>query len=98
MLFANPQLLGSLILPVTHLPLNESEGKAQTVKSARIWSIARLLGLEQVSLSEIICCSLMACWAQVSAQSGCESLSEREHGFLEFCTIALQSTLVVYLA
>lgn len=31
-----PQLLGSLASPVTQPPLNESDGNAQTVKSARI--------------------------------------------------------------
>ena len=35
---------------------------------------------------------------QDSAQSGGESALESAHGFIEFCTIALQITLVVYRA
>lgn len=35
---------------------------------------------------------------QVSAHNGVDAALEREQGVMEFCTIALHITLVVYLA
>lgn len=43
-LVEKPQSLGSFSAPVTHLALSESLGKAQVVKSARIWSMKFWLG------------------------------------------------------
>lgn len=42
-----PQSFGSFSAPVTHLALRESLGKAQVVKSARIWSMKFCLGRPQ---------------------------------------------------
>ncbi|KAL8691154.1 MAG: hypothetical protein Q9218_003551 [Villophora microphyllina] len=42
-----PQLLGSFSSPLTHRVLSESLGKAQLVKSARIWSKKFGLGRPQ---------------------------------------------------
>ena len=55
-----PQLLGSFITPLMHDPDSESAGRAQTVKSARIWAIALLPVAPQRSVVEAICSSLVA--------------------------------------
>jgi hypothetical protein len=46
-LLLKPQLFGSFWTPWMQLPLNESFGNAQVVKSARIWLSALLEGVPQ---------------------------------------------------
>jgi hypothetical protein len=94
---SNPQLSGSFLTASMQAPVNESAGSAQLVKSARICVSAYELGLSHTLLATISC-SLCAYSAHESAQSGLESLADRSHGAAEFCTIALQSTLMVYRA
>jgi len=79
-----PQSFGSFKTPVIQVPLSESAGKAQLVKSARIWLIA--LGPERPHSSGLaaMVCSLMANSAHVSAHSGRDALPEREHACTEF--------------
>lgn len=43
-----------------HVPLSESDGNAQLVKSALIWLTALLPALPHRSGLEAICCSLIA--------------------------------------
>ena len=76
------------------LPVKESAGRAQLVKSARICVSAPESAVPQVSLA-VISCSLSAYEAHDSAHSGRAASPESPHGCIEFCTIALQSTLVV---
>lgn len=77
------------------LPVNEFAGNAQFVKSALICESALLPGFEHRFGSAMIIASLSACWAQVSAQTGCDCAIDRPHVDLEFCIIALHSTVVV---
>lgn len=76
--------------------------------------MALLPGLPQMSGLAAMDCSLIAFWAwdtsachfllvsccltQVSAHNGRELSSDSLHGVIEFCTMALQRTLVVYRA
>lgn len=80
-----------------HAPVNEFAGSAQSVKSARIWVSALDPALPQTLLLAISS-SLCAKDAHVSAHSGRVALPDSPQGLIEFCTMALQSTLVVYLA
>lgn len=77
--------------------VNESAGSAQFVKSARICVSASASGFAQTLLL-VISSSLSAYEAHVSAQRGRVASPVRLHGVMEFCTMALQRTLVVYLA
>lgn len=79
-------------------PVSELAGRAQLVKSARICELTLLLVVPQSSGVAAISCSLVAYSAQVSAQRGRDSSEDRSHESIEFCTIALHNTLVVYLA
>jgi len=80
-----------------HSPLREFAGSAQFVKSARICVRASEAALPQMSLAAISC-SLWAYSAHESAQSGRVAAPSSPQGSAEFWIIALQSTLVVYLA
>jgi len=94
-LLPNPQFSGSLSAPSIQVPLKELAGRAQLVKSALICVSALLLGFVQRSLLATINASLSALSAQDDAQIGRELTGERPHGWTEFCTMALHSTLVV---
>lgn len=80
-----------------HVPLKESAGSAQLVKSARIWLSALGPAVPQRLLA-VISSSLCAYSEHVSAQSGVVAEPVRPHGVMEFCIMALHKTLVVYLA
>ena len=56
-----PQFCASLRSPVTHPALSESDGSAQFVKSARIWSMKLDRGVPQSSGSTVMPSSLVAC-------------------------------------
>lgn len=92
-----PQSSGSFSTAGIHAPLKESAGSAQFVKSARICVRASESAFPQMSLA-VISCSLNAYSAHESAQRGREASLSRPQGSAEFCTIALQITLVVYRA
>ena len=79
------------------LPVSESAGSAQLVKSARICESALSPAEPQILLA-VISCSLSAYAAHESAHSGAAASPLRPQGVIEFCMIALQSTLVVYRA
>lgn len=64
----NPQLLGSFSSPVMHCWLSELLGRAQFVKSARIWLKKSLLGPPQSWLSTVMSSSLVACWAYIELE------------------------------
>lgn len=80
--------------------LNESEGKAQLVKSARIWSMNLGSGIPQSSGSTVMLSSLVACcacgWSVAvqqntkgvlthdSAHRGLTAVPDREQGPMEF--------------
>ena len=64
-----PHSAGSLSSPEIQDPVNESAGRAHTVKSARIWSIKPLCGLPHMSGFTAIISSLVAdkaCHASVT--------------------------------
>jgi hypothetical protein len=56
----NPQLSGSLAAPLTQFAVSESFGKAQSVKSARIWFMAFTPTFPQRSGEDAIISSLVA--------------------------------------
>ena len=62
-LVENPQSFDSFSSPVTQPVLNESDGSAQLVKSALIWSMNPCLGLPQSCRCIVMPSSLVACWA-----------------------------------
>ena len=64
-----PQFCCSFSSPVIHAPLSESLGKAQSVKSALIWSMNPARGVPHRSLLMAIPSSLVACWAYYSSVS-----------------------------
>lgn len=97
MLLVYPQLSGWFSTASMQLPVNELAGSAQFVKSARIWVRAPSPAVPQTSLA-VISCSLSAYDAQDSAHSGLVASPVRPHGWMEFWIMALQMTLVVYLA
>lgn len=78
-------------------PDSELAGKAQLVKSARIWESALSPVVPHTLLAEISC-SLCAYSAQESAHNGVIASPLKLHGVIEFCTMALHITLAVYLA
>jgi hypothetical protein len=59
-LLLKPQLLPSLSTPAMHVPVMEFAGKAQLVKSARIWLRAFGPAVPQMLLDADISCSLWA--------------------------------------
>jgi hypothetical protein len=92
-----PQSLGWFSTAEIHCPLNEFAGRAQLVKSARIWVRASESELPHTLLAAISC-SLWAYSAQESAQRGRSAVPSSPQASAEFCIMALQSTLVVYRA
>lgn len=92
-----PQLSGWFSTASIQDPMSEVAGSAQLVKSARICETAPVPAVPQMLLA-VISCSLSAYDAHDSAQSGRVASPDRLHGVIEFCIIALQSTLVVYRA
>lgn len=64
----NPHSSGSLSLPEMHVPVSESAGREQTVKSALIWLIKSDLGLPQSLGFTAISSSLVA-------ESACRKIS-----------------------
>jgi len=92
-----PQSSGWFSTAGIHCPLKEFAGRAQLVKSARIW-VREFESEVPHTLLAAISCSLWAYSAQESAQRGRRAVPSSPHGSAEFCIMALQSTLVVYRA
>jgi hypothetical protein len=90
----NPQLSDWFSTASIQLVVNESAGRAQFVKSARTCVSAPESAVPQTLLA-VISCSLSAYAAQESAHKGLAASPARLHGWTEFCTMALQRTLVV---
>lgn len=62
-LLPNPQLSGSFVAPSMQVPVSDSAGSAQFVKSALIWESALLFGFVHSALLAMMIASLSACSA-----------------------------------
>lgn len=95
-LVLKPQFSGSLSEPEMQVPVRESAGKAQLVKSARICDMyCDEFAFLQKAVLMTMYSSLVASRAQVSAQRGLAAVPVRSQASIEFCTMPLQSTLIV---
>ena len=92
-----PQLFGWFSTASMQDPVSALAGRAQLVKSARIW-VRASFPTDPQTLLAVISCSLSAYWAHDCAHNGRAASPERLHALMEFCTMALQRTLVVYRA